>query len=912
MKPSAQGQAGWHEPVEPVVLRDGTTASLYVAHPRYASELQAFFSRLSPLARHRRFFLESEPPAQLVAEMCQGSDPKKQLTLLVARTVRNLLHILAVGSYEAKDERTVEVAFAVDDDYHGKGLGTILLERLAFLARGHGFTRLWAVTQPDNLPMRQVFLESGFVVRERFGGDEMEVEMDLASPNTETAKSDLRDRVATVASLQPLFHPRSVAVIGASRDPDRIGAQVLAALVSNRFSGSVFPINPHASSLQGLRAYPSITELPEAVDLAIVVVPPAAVLQTVEACGAAGVRALVVITSGFSEVGPAGADLQRALVQKVRDHGMRMVGPNCFGVVNTAPTIRLNATFASTFPPAGRVAMSSQSGALGLALLAAAHRLQLGISSFVSVGNKADISVNDLLQYWENDPASDVILLYVESFGNPRRFARIARRVARTKPIVAVKAGRTQSGRRAAGSHTAALASSETAVEALFEQTGVIRAGTLEEMFALGTLLSNQPLPPGRRVAVLTNAGGPGILCADTCEASGLLLPELSPGVRERLASFAPSAASLSNPVDLIASASADHYRQAIETLLAAPEIDIVIILFVSVSLTKTGPIAAGIQDGIRRARAAGISQKPIAVVWMAEGDLDRRFQLDRETIPTFILPEIPATVLGKAARYAEWRHKSLGQTPELHGLDIAPLRDLCGRVVTDRGPGWLTVEETKAVLTGLGLSVQPGEIAKTEQEAVALAEQLGFPVALKLVSHEIVHKTEVGGVALSLKDKDEVRRTYRHMIQRIKELNKLEAMEAVLIQPMLTNGVEVMVGVTHDPSFGPLVAFGLGGIHVEILEDVEFRVTPLTDRDAHEMVRNIKGYRLLEGYRGHPPADIAAIEDILLRISRLVEEIPEIQELDLNPIFALPPGQGCRIVDARIRVGSFVTHSGS
>lgn len=904
MNRSVQGQAGVPVPAESVVLRDGTTASLYVAHPGYASELQTFFARLSPLARHRRFLLESEPPAQLVAEMCQGSDPKKQLTLFVARTVRNILHILAVGSYEAKDERTVEVAFAVDDDYHGKGLGTILLERLAFLARGHGFTRLWAVTQPDNLPMRQVFQESGFMVHEHFGGDEMEVEMDLTLPNTETAQSDLRDRVATVASLQPLFHPRSVAVIGASRNPDRIGAQVLTSLLTNRFRGSVFPINPHASSLQGLRAYPSITELPEAVDLAIVVVPPAAVLPTVEACGAAGVRALVVITSGFSEVGPAGADLQRALVQKVRDYGMRMVGPNCFGVVNTAPTVRLNATFTSTFPPAGRVAMSSQSGALGLALLAAAHRLQLGISSFVSVGNKADISVNDLLQYWEEDPASDVILLYVESFGNPRRFARIARRVARTKPIVAMKAGRTQSGRRAAGSHTAALATSETAVEALFEQTGVIRADTLEEMFALGTLLSNQPLPTGRRVAVLTNAGGPAILCADTCEGSGLLLPELSPSTRERLASFAPAAASLSNPVDLIASASPDQYRQAIETLLAAPEIDAVIILFVSVSLTTTGPIAAGIQDGIRRARAAGISRKPIAIVWMAEGDLERRFELEGETIPTFNLPELPATVLAKSARYAEWRHEPLGQAPEWPGLDLAPLRDLCARVVTDRGPGWLTADETRLVLTGMGLPVLGSGVAETEEAAVSLAEQLGFPVALKLVSREIVHKTEVGGVALYIKDMDEVRRAYRQIWQRLKELNKLEAMEGVLIQPMLTNGVEVMVGVTHDPSFGPLIAFGLGGIHVEILQDVQFRVTPLTDRDAHDMVREIKGYRLLEGYRGHPPADIATIEEVLLRISRLVEEIPMIQELDLNPIFALPPGQGCRIVDARIRVG--------
>lgn len=889
----------------PVLLRDGTTATLYVANQAHQTALLDFFARLSPAARRRRFFMESAPPEELVRDMCDSSNQARQLTFFVARQGGDRLHILAVASYEAKDERTVEVAFAVGDEFHGMGLGTLLLERLAFAAHDAGFTRLWAVTQPDNLAMREVFRESGFEMRERFDGDEMEVELQFRQPGPETTKMDLRERVATVASLKPLFHPLHVAVIGASRDPSRIGAKLLDALLSAGFRGALHPVNPSASSIRGLTSYPSITKVPSRVDVAVIAVPREKVLSIVDECGAAKVRTLVVITAGFAEVGADGARLQQMLAQKARDYGMRLVGPNCFGVVNTDDSIRLNATFTSSFPPAGRVAMSSQSGALGLAVLAAARRLQVGISTFVSVGNKADVSVNDLLQYWEEDRASDVILLYVESFGNPRRFSRIARRVSRQKPIVTVKAGRTSSGRRAASSHTASLAASDRAVDALFQQTGVIRADTLDEMFALASGLSNQPLPPGRRVAILTNAGGPGILCADACEANCLIVPELSPATRERLAVFTPAAASLKNPVDLIASATPDQYRQAIATLMASPDIDALIILYISVSPSDTAPIAEGILEGIRQAREAGITSKPVMITWMAEGDLDRRFSTSSEAIPTFNLPETPGLVLSKAAGYGEWRREPVGMVPLHPDIDLQLVRDICTRVLRQEGPGWLSAEDTRSVLAAMGLPLPKGGVAKSDEAAIALAEQVGFPVAAKLASRTIVHKTEVGGVRLSLQNAEDVRQAYRDIREQLQRRNQLEAMEGIVIQPMLAGGVEVMVGATHDPSFGPLVAFGLGGIHVEILQDVQFRVAPLTDRDARAMVREIRGFRLLEGYRGHPPADIASLEDLLLRISTLVEEVGEISELDLNPVFALPPGQGCRIVDARIRVGA-------
>jgi acetyl coenzyme A synthetase (ADP forming)-like protein len=865
--------------------------------------MRQFVDRLSPESRRHRFFSESTPPAHLITVLCDSSNPRTQLTLIVTRIWEGTLRIIAAGSYWAKDTCTAEVAMAVDDGFHGKGLGTLLLERLALLAIGYGFTRLWAVTHPENLAMREVFRESGFTAHEVYEGDNMEVELSLIPTAATVTHVETRERLATTASLRPFFHPQSVAIIGASRDQKSIGFRLLEALTTNQFRGSVYPVNPKATEIAGVRVYSSLRSIPGPIDLAVIAVPCDKVLSVVDECAAKGVRALVVITAGFAEVGREGAALQTQLVEKVRQHGMRMIGPNCFGVLNTDPNVRLNATFTSLFPPHGRVAMSSQSGALGIATLAGARRFHLGISSFVSVGNKADVSTNDLLQYWEEDPATDVILVYVESFGNPRRFARIARRVSRRKPIVAVKAGRTQAGRRAAGSHTAALAASDVAVDALFRQSGVIRADTLEEMLALATGLAAQPLPSGRRVGVITNAGGPAILCTDACEANGLVVPELSASTKKTLAAFLPSAAALNNPVDLIASATPDQYAKAIETLLAADEIDALIILYMSVTVVDTAGIAQGIQTGIDNGRQTGAKTKPVLIGWIAEGDVDRTFSFPAETVPTFSLPESPALVLSKAAAYAEWQQQPCGMVPDFDDLELSTVRTICATALSHRGAGWLTTEETRNVLSAMRLPVQSGGVGHTADEAVALARKIGYPVAVKLASRRIVHKTEIGGVQLNLSDEQAVREAFESIRTRLAQSGQSEAMEGVLVQPMVTAGMEVMVGVTHDPLFGPLIAFGLGGIHVEILGDVRFRITPLTDHDAAEMVREIKGYRLLQGYRGHPAADVEAIEEVLLRLSRLVEEIPEISDLDLNPIFALPPGQGCRIVDARIRV---------
>lgn len=886
-----------------LIMRDGSTAAIRPAEPTDATLLQQFVSRLSPESRRHRFFSESLPPVEAVASLCHSSDPCSQFTLIVTRMWEGQQRIIAAGSYWAKDAQTAEVAMAVDDGFHGKGLGTLLLERLALVAIRHNYSHLWAVTHADNLAMREVFRESGFTSHEAYEGDNMEVELSLIPTETTVTRAEVRERLAATASLRPFFHPRSVALIGASRDPKSIGYRLLEALRANEFQGAIYPVNPNASEIAGVPVYHSVHAIPEPIDLAVIAVPRQDVLSVVDECAGKDVRVLVVITAGFAEVGADGVALQKQLLEKVRQYGMRMVGPNCFGILNTAPDVQLNATFTTLFPPRGRAAMSSQSGAIGIATLAGARRFHLGISSFVSVGNKADVSTNDLLQYWEEDPATHVILLYVESLGNPRKFARIARRVSRRKPIVAVKAGRSQSGRRAASSHTAALAASDVAVDALFHQAGVIRTESLEELLALADGLSNQPLPPGRRVGIITNAGGPAILCTDACETGALVVPELSTQTKASLVTFLPSAAALSNPVDLIASATPDQYAKAIETLLLAAEIDVLIILYISMAVTDTADIADGILAGIENGRKAGVTAKPVLIGWMAEGDLDRTFHLQTETIPVYHLPETPALVLSKATSYREWQQQQPGMVPDFDDLDLSTVRKICADALSCRGAGWLTTEETRRVLSAIRLPVQAGGVARTADEAVAMAGQAGYPVAIKLASHQIVHKTEVGGVQLNLTDEETVRKAFESIRTRLSEINQRDAMDGVLVQSMVTDGVEVMIGVTDDPVFGPLLAFGLGGIHVEILGDVQFRITPLTDRDAAEMIRGIKGYRLLTGYRGHPPADLEALEETLLRVSRLVEEIPEIRELDLNPIFALPPGQGCRIVDARIRI---------
>ena len=905
MRPLAPAPPALDDPTTPrLVLRDGSVATVRRSTPDDREAMRRFFHDLSPESRRRRFFTAAEPNDALVDRLCDSADGRRSLTLVAVRQAGSETRFIAVGSYFATSADTAEAAFAVDDRFQGKGLGTELLERLAAIAASHGFQRFDATTLMDNHGMLEVFRDSGFELRSKSAPGVVDVALTLRQTADGVLSSERRHRQATVASLRPLLEPRAVAVVGASRQPASIGGRVLSALLSADFAGPVYPVNPAAAEIAGQRAYASMSDVPTPVDLAVVAVPRDRVLNVVDDCAAAGVKSLVIITAGYAEVGDEGRARQQELVEHVRGYGMRMVGPNCMGILNANPTLRLNASFSPLFPNPGRVGLSSQSGALGLAIIALAGQRGIGLSTFVSVGNKADVSSNDLLEYWEDDPSTHVILLYLESFGNPRRFARLARRLGRTKPIVAVKAGRTRGGSRAAGSHTAALAANDIAVEALFHQTGVIRADTIDEMFDVAACLDAQPLPSGRRVAIVTNAGGPGILAVDACESAGLIVAPFPPATRTALAAFLPQAASTGNPVDMVASAGPDEYRRAIEIALADAGTDALLVIYAPVDAAQSDATVAAIRQGIVNGRAAGAASKTILACVMGDTGNTHPFQADGEQIPAYAFPENAIRALAKAAAYAEWRAQPPGL---LWGFDdVYPdeAKQICRGAVEARGDTWLTDEEVRRVLNAFRLPLVASAVAHTAEDAVASACLLGFPVVAKIRSDRVQHKTDIGGVCLNLQDAGAVHRAFEEIVARAKA-NGLDAhVDGLLIQPMLKNGVETMIGIAADPLFGPLIGFGLGGIYVELMADLRFRIAPLTDRDADELIHSIRGFKLLEGYRGQPAADIDALRDVLLRISRLADEVPEIVELDLNPIIALPDGHGCRIVDARIKVG--------
>lgn len=713
------------------------------------------------------------------------------------------------------------------------------------------------------------------------------------SPETPETPSPL-------ASLDPLLRPRVVAVVGASRRPGTIGYELFRNVVASGFTGVVYPVNASGEPIQAVRSYRSVSEVPEAVDLAVLAVPAAGVLAVVDDCAAAGVKALVVVSAGFKEVGGAGAALEAELTRRVRAAGMRMVGPNCLGLINLDPQVRLNATFSPALSPPGSVAFLSQSGALGVAILDYSRDLGLGLSSFVSIGNKADVSSNDLLEYWERDPLTDVVLMYLESFGNPRKFSAIARRLARVKPIVAVKSGRSQTGRRAATSHTGALAGVDIAVDALFAQAGVIRTDTIEELFNTAMVLANQPLPRGPRVAILTNAGGPGILAADACEHRGLQLPDLSPHVEAALREHLPAEASVRNPVDTTAGTPAAAYGEAARLMLADPAVDALIAIFVPPLVTSVDDIADELSV------VAEVGEKPVVACFMgAHGVLSGRESLRRHRIPSFAFPEAAVQALARIVRYAEWRREPESEVPALDGIDRAGARELVAAwLPRDADARWLPPQVCAELLACYGVATAPSRVARTADEAVAAADALGYPVAAKLVSETLTHKADVGGVRLGLAGPGAVRDAFYAIEGAMRSAGHPDAFEGVLVQRMVPDGVEVIVGGTVDPALGPLLMFGLGGTYVELLGDVAFRLHPLTRRDAAEMVRGIRTFALLAGYRGQPAADVAAIEDTLLRLSQLLTDVPELVELDVNPLKVQAPGRGAIAVDARMRVG--------
>jgi acetyl coenzyme A synthetase (ADP forming)-like protein len=867
-----------------VVLRDGSTLRLRPIEPGDAPKLLAMYERLSDESRYYRFF--AAPRVDLERATRFATVDYVSEFALVGESAGRIVGVARFIVDPAHPDRA-EVAFEIADAVQGRGIGTRMLEQLAQIARSRRITTFDAYVLGENRRMMDVFLDSGFEVTRRLDSGVFHVTLSLRETAEFESRAAARAQRAASASMKVFFEPRSVAVVGANRHRGRIGSEIFHNLKATGFTGRLIPVNPEVTAVEGIRAARRVPEIEGEIDLAVIVVPAAIVEAVVEDCIAKGVKGIVVISAGFAEMGPEGRAREAAIVDRIRAAGIRMIGPNCMGLLNTDPGVRLNATFSPVYPPEGRLALSTQSGALGLAILEYATRLNLGISTFVSIGNKADVSGNDLIQYWAEDPRTDVILLYMESFGNPRKFSQLARRIAREKPIVAVKAGRSTAGARAASSHTGALASSDTIVDALFRQAGVIRTSTLEELFDVAALLAHQPLPPGRRVAILTNAGGPGILAADACESQGLLLPALGERTVDELRRFLPAAASVANPVDMLASASPDDYRRAMRVVLSDPQVDSLVAIFIPPLVTEPAAVAAAIIEG-----AAASDGKPVVATFMGAQGAPAALS----PVPSFMFPESAASALARVASYAEWRRRPVGTLPRLDGVD-PPLARAAIEAALARGGGWLTMPEAQQVLGSVGIRSARAMPVGSEAAAADAARAIGFPVALKAVGPTIVHKTDVGGVRLGLGDEAAVRAAWLFM-----QASLGEDMAGALVQEMVTGGVEILVGAIDDATFGPLLVCGSGGVLAELVADTVFRIHPLTDLDAADMVSQMKSVALLRGYRGSPPADEAALRETLLRASTLLDLCPEIQEMDINPLKVLT--RGVCAVDVRIRVG--------
>jgi acetyltransferase len=692
-------------------------------------------------------------------------------------------------------------------------------------------------------------------------------------------------------SLDPVLRPRSVAVIGASRKKQTIGREILRNLLDFEFCGPVYPVNPGAPFVGSMKCYASLDEIPGPVDLAIVTVPREGVLEVVDACAKKGVKGIVMITAGFREVGAEGAAIEKKLEARLRKHGMRLVGPNCMGVINTHPEVRLNGTFAASVPKRGNVGLVSQSGALGEAILADAERSGIGVAMFVSMGNKTDVSGNDLLEYWENDPDVEVILMYLESFGNPRKFTQIARRITRKKPIITVKSGRTAAGARAATSHTGSIVGLDVATESLLEQCGVLRVSTMAEMFVQAAAFANQPPPRGDRIAIVTNAGGPGILCTDALIGHGLELAEFRPDTRRRIAKVIPPEASSANPVDMIASADAARYRAVLDLVMKDPGVDGVIAIFVS-------PIMIDAFEVARAIAGAADRKKPVLSVFMGKQRSQEGIEeLRARRVPVYRFPEEAAAAMAALHRYRLLRDRPKAKEVRFK-VDEARARKALASARRARRLG-LTPAEVREVLEAYGFPLAPARVVATPAEAIAASVELGYPVVLKVRSDRISHKTDVGGVKVDLRNGDEVAEAFRDMTSRLKREDPRLKIE---VQKMIRGGREVILGMTRDPQFGPLLMFGLGGIFVEVMRDVSVRIHPVTDVAARAMIERVKGYPLLAGARGEKPVAIPLIEECLLRLSQLAGDLgEEIQEIDLNPLIVTERADRSFVVDARI-----------
>ncbi|MFF0575429.1 bifunctional acetate--CoA ligase family protein/GNAT family N-acetyltransferase [Streptosporangium saharense] len=862
-----------------VLLREGGIAHLRPLRPGDDHALHALVDRSSERSAYLRFFTGGRAGAHAYVDHVTRPDHPGRV--LVAVVNGRLAGIAEYIPGENGEDGEAEIAILIDDSEQHHGLGTLLVEHLAVQAAEEGVRELVAEVLAENRPMLRVLDDLGLATRRAFDGGTVEIRMDPRPTPALLERIESRARQATSACLSRLFRPGAVAVVGAGRAPSGVGHHILRNLVEAGFPGPVYPVNPNAETILGLRAYPNVRDVPGPVDLAVVAVPAPAVPDVARDCARHGVRCLVVVSAGFAEAGRA--EQEAELLRICRESGMRLVGPNCLGVADTGS--HLNASFLPHPPAAGRLALMSQSGAVAVALIDRANELGVGLSGFASVGNKADVSGNDLLEYWEDDPATDVIALYLESFGNPRRFGRIARRVSGRKPIVAIKSGRGGSGERAVRSHTAAAATPDVAVEELLRASGVIRVDSVQDMLDTARLLAAQPLPGGGRVAVVGNSGGPQALAADACERDGLLVPELSPVTRGRLRSRLPAAAAVANPVDLTAGGSARDLVFAVETVLADPGIDAVLVVY-------TPPFGSGLAR-TRQAVAAATAtttKTVVACVSGHDGLLDGR-------VPCYASPEQAVRALGHAVRHAAWRRAPQAPPAVPPMAEVAAARALVEQELARRpGGGWLDHASATRLLGCYGVRVLGALAVDGPEAAAAAAGEIGPPVALKATGPGLVHKSDVGGVRLGLATPQEARRAYLEMAGTLGP-----AMTGALVQPMAEPGVGMIIGGVAHESFGPLLMVGMGGVAAELMADHSFRVPPLGEDDPAAMLAELRCAPLLSGYRGRPAVDVAELRGQIAGVGQLLDDLPQVAELDLNPVMVT--ASGAVALDVRVRL---------
>ncbi len=874
-------------PTVHALLADGTTVRIRPVRPGDHDQLHGLYEEMSPENLRLRFFAASRRSAEMAADRACGT-PRPGYRALLAETKGQ---VIGLAEYDTGGTgTTAEISIAVADGLHHRGVGTLLVEHLVSAARAEGVTAFTADALSENREVLRLFADLGLRTARRFEGPEVRCTIELDESDAYLSAVEERGRSADVASLEPLLRPKAVAVIGAGRRPGSVGRAILHHLHSGRFGGRLFAVNPGASAILGVPSHPSVAALPVTPDLGVLAVPAAAIPDTAEECGKSGVRALLVVTAGLD------ADQARRLTATCRTYGMRLVGPNCLGICHTDPNLSLDATFAAGRPLPGTAGVAVQSGGVGIALLDGLSRLGIGVSSFVSLGDKYDVSGNDMLQWWESDGRTDLALLHLESFGNPRAFSRTARRVTRRIPLLTVDAGRTDAGRRAAASHTAAATTRTMTRGALFSQAGITATRSVGELLEAAALLHSQPLPDGSRVAIVTNAGGAGVLAADACAEAGLSLPPPTPRLVDDLLAVLPEGAAVGNPVDATAAVTEEELANCVDRIMRHSGVDAVLVALVPTAVA----VATG--DDLVRALTRGPARraKPVAVIRLEQALPVELLPADGGTVPSYAEPQAAARALAHAGRRAAWLARPAGTLPTLDGVDTTRAHAVVETYLEAHPDGgWLDPRTCAALLDCYGIPQSPWAWAETEDDAVLAADRLrGADGRVVMKGHwpGLLHKSAERAVHLDLRGDSQIRAAFRDLETRFAGL-----LTGVLLQPLADRGTELFAGVVQDEVFGPLVLFGLGGTATEVLAAPAAWLAPLTDHDVHALITAPRCAPLLCGANGARPVDLERLEQLLLRLSRMASDLPQLAEADFNPVLATPGG--ATVLDARVRL---------